>query len=249
MHPPIPSPEDIETTPVGRLVGLWRYPVKSMAGEALETCAVGWHGLAGDRRWAFVRPDSERSGFPWFTLRERADLNHYRPRFADPEKPDRSATVVRTPTGAELDVADPALGLELCAEGARVIKQSRGVFDTFPLSLISTQTLASLSTSLGLDLGADRFRPNLLVDTGSEEPFPEDAWVGRTVRIGDLRMRVDQRDGRCLVVTIDPATGERSPQVLREIAQARDGCLGVYGSTVTPGRVRVGDAVAVEPAS
>jgi hypothetical protein len=56
---------------VGRVVGLWRYPVKSMAAETLAEVDVSWHGLVGDRRWAFVREGAERSGFPWLTLRER----------------------------------------------------------------------------------------------------------------------------------------------------------------------------------
>lgn len=231
---------------IGQVVGIWRYPVKSMAAEPLETCDVGWHGLAGDRRWAFVRPDSARSGFPWFTLRDRADLNRFRPRFADPGRPDDSPTLVRTPDGAEIDVTDPALGRALCVDEARVIKQGRGIFDTFPLSLISTQTLANLSDSVGVALSADRFRPNLLIDAATDAPYPEDAWIGRTLRIGSLRMRVDQRDGRCLVVTIDPESGERNPSILRAIAQDRDGCLGVYGSTVEPGSVRVGDTVFLE---
>ncbi|MFN2464119.1 MAG: MOSC N-terminal beta barrel domain-containing protein, partial [Candidatus Dormibacteria bacterium] len=54
---------------VGRVAALWRYPVKSMAGEALAVADVSWHGLAGDRRWAFIREGQERSGFPWLTIR------------------------------------------------------------------------------------------------------------------------------------------------------------------------------------
>lgn len=233
---------------VGRLVGIWRYPVKSMAGETLESCAVGWHGLVGDRRWAFVRPDSERSGFPWYTLRDRADMNRFEPRFEQPDRPDASRTLVRTPADEEFDVTDSALSRALCGDGeARVIKQSRGIFDTFPLSLISTQTLTALGRSVGARLEVGRFRPNLLVEAESTEvPYPEDAWVGHTIRIGTLRMRIDQRDGRCLVVTLDPETGERNPTILREIAQNRDGCLGVYGTTVETGSVRVGDPVHLE---
>ena len=64
--------------PVGRVVGLWRYPVKSMAAEPLAEVDVSWHGFAGDRRWAFVRDGVPQSGFPWLTLRERADMSHYR---------------------------------------------------------------------------------------------------------------------------------------------------------------------------
>ncbi|MEA2432450.1 MAG: uncharacterized protein QOI19_2923, partial [Thermoleophilaceae bacterium] len=77
---------------VGRVVGLWRYPVKSMAAEELDEVEVSWHGLAGDRRWAFVRDGLERSGFPWFTIRERSDMWQYRPSFLDPGNPDRSPT-------------------------------------------------------------------------------------------------------------------------------------------------------------
>ncbi len=126
-------------TVVGRVVALWRYPVKSMAAEALDGIEVSWHGLAGDRRWAFIRGGQVRSGFPWLTIRQRPELLHYRPRFAEPDRPNASLTLVRTPCGAEFDVADPALAAEL-GPGVRVIKQDRGVFDTLPLSLLSTQT-------------------------------------------------------------------------------------------------------------
>ncbi len=233
-------------TVVGRVVGLWRYPVKSMAGEELDGVDVSWHGLAGDRRWAFIRDGQVRSGFPWLTIRERPELAHYRPRFAEPDRPSASLTLVRTPSDSELDVACPALAAEL-GPGVRVIKQDRGVFDTMPLSLLTTQTLAGLGRLVGTGLAAGRFRPNLLVDAFGGGDFPEDAWVGRVLRLGGLRMRVDQRDQRCVMVTIDPVTLGRNPAVLRAIARERDARLGVYGTTVTPGRVAVGDPVELEP--
>ena len=232
-------------TVVGRVAGLWRYPVKSMAGEELAAAEVSWHGLAGDRRWAFIREGHERDGFPWLTIRERPELARYRPRFAEPERPEASVTWVRSPSGREFDVADPALAAEL-GPGARVIKQNRGVFDTLPLSLLSVQTVAGVGRLAGADLAVARFRPNLLVDAAAGE-FPEDAWVGRVLRLGGTRMRVDKRDQRCVVVTIDPVTLERNPAVLRVIAREREACLGVYGSAVEPGRVAVGDPVELEP--
>ena len=58
-------------------------------------------------------------------------------------------------------------------------------------------------------------------------------------------MRIDKRDGRCAVITIDPVTSARDPAILRAVAQDRDGCLGVYGTTVAPGRLAVGDPVLV----
>src|SRR5215475_13282360 len=99
-------------TVVGRVAGLWRYPVKSMAGEELDAVEVSWHGLAGDRRWAFIRGGQERNGFPWLTIRQRPEMVHYRPRFAEPDRPDTSLTLVRVPRGGVLDVADPALAAE-----------------------------------------------------------------------------------------------------------------------------------------
>src|SRR3546814_2338588 len=89
--------DSLDARHVGRVTGLWRYPVKSMGGEALAEVDVSWHGLAGDRRWAFIRDGVPRSGFPWLTIRERADMGHYLPSFIDPARPDTSPTVVRTP--------------------------------------------------------------------------------------------------------------------------------------------------------
>jgi uncharacterized protein len=229
-------------THVGRVAGLWRYPVKSMAAEALAGAELSWHGLAGDRRWAFIRDGEVRSGFPWLTLRQRPDLGRYRPSFVEPHRPDASRTLVRTPTGDELDVVDPALATEL-GDGVRVIKQDRGVFDALPLSAITTQTVASLSALTGTELDVRRFRPNLLIEATTQEAFPEDAWVGCVLHIGRTRIRVDARDQRCLVVNIDPVTTRRDPAVLRAIAAQRDTRVGVYGSTVQPGHIAVGDPV------
>jgi uncharacterized protein YcbX len=225
---------------VGRVIGLWRYPVKSMAGEALDEVEVSWHGFAGDRRWAFVQEDLVRSDFPWLTIRERPQMWHYTPFFAQPERPDKSQTMVRTPAGEELDVTDPALAEQL-GGGVRLIKQNRGVFDIAPLSLISTQTVAGIGALAGVELTPNRFRPNLLVEASGD--FPEDGWVGSALRIGGFSMRVDQHDKRCVMINVDPQTTDRDPSILKTAGRERDTCLGVYGTTVEPGRVAVGDAV------
>ena len=97
-------------TVVGQVAALRRYPVKSMAGEQLGEVEVSWHGLAGDRRWAFIRDGQVRSGFPWLTIRERPELALYRPRLAEPDRPNASLTLVHTPAGGEVDVAEDASG-------------------------------------------------------------------------------------------------------------------------------------------
>jgi uncharacterized protein YcbX len=171
-------------------------------------------------------------------------LSQYRPSFVEPERPNASATVVQTPSGRVLDVTDPALAAEL-GGGARVFKQDRGVFDTMPLSFISRQTIERLGTMVGAPLDVQRFRPNLLIDAPGA-PFPEDEWVGRVLRVGGARVRIDKRDQRCVVVNVEPTTAVRNADVLRAIARERGACLGVYGSTVEPGRVSLGDTIVIE---
>ena len=229
-------------TELGRVAALWRYPVKSMAGERLTEIDVSWNGLAGDRRWAFVRDGMTHSNFPWLTIREQPQMSRYRPSFTDTDRPEASTTIVRTPTGADFDVTDPALAAEL-GTSLPVIKTQRGFVDAAPLSLITTQTVAALAAMVGIELSVLRFRPNLVVTANDGAPFQEDAWVGSVLRVGGLQMRVDARDGRCVVVNVDPVTAQRNPAVLRAIAAERQACLGVYGATVEPGRVVVGDPV------
>jgi uncharacterized protein YcbX len=219
-----------------------------MAAESLDQVDVSWNGLVGDRRWAFIRAGMARNNFPWLTIRERPQMRAYRPSFVEPDRPDASRTMVRTPSGADLEVVDPALAKEL-GRGVRVIKQGRGIFDALPLSLITTQSVNAVGGLVGTELDVQRFRPNLLVDATDDEPFAEDEWIGSVLRIGDMRMRVDKRDQRCVMVNVDPGGTERAPAILRAIARERQTCLGVYGSTVSPGRVAVGDTVVIEPSS
>jgi hypothetical protein len=227
---------------VGRVSALWRYPVKSMAAEAVRSVCVDWHGLAGDRRWAFVRAGKERNGFPWLTIREAPQLWRYEPHFIESENVEASKTVVRIPDGSEVEVADPALAAHF-GDDVRVMKQSNGIFDVMPLSLLTVQSVEGLSASVGLPLTPSRFRPNILIDAPAGGVFPEDSWTGSILRIGEMRLRVDQRDKRCVAVNIDPSTSNADPRVLRAIAKERDARLGVYGTVVEPGKIAIGDSV------
>jgi uncharacterized protein YcbX len=231
---------------VGVVRELRLYPLKSMAAESLQSATVSWHGFAGDRRWAFVRPGMERSGFPWLTIREKPDLWLHKPWFTDSADVENSKTIVRTPDGVELEVTDPELSQRL-GEGVRVIKVYSGVFDTFPLSLLTVQSVQGLSNLVGQTLRTLRFRPNLLIDASDRDPFPEDGWEGAVLRIGGLRCRLDKRDKRCMMVNIDPADPtSTNPAVLRALAKERNAHFGVYGTTVQPGEVSVGDPVVLE---
>lgn len=230
---------------VGTLCELRRYPVKSMAAESLQSAAISFHGFAGDRRWAFIRPSAEVSGFPWLTIREKPDLWHYQPSFLNPDAVESSKIRVTTPTGEQLDLTDPALSSRL-GEGVCLIKQYSGVFDTFPPSLLSVQSVASLSAMAAKELSALRFRPNLVIDAIGSDLFPEDSWTGFILRIGSFRMRLDKRDQRCVMVNTDPVSLASNPAVLKSIGSERSACLGLYGSTVEPGEVHLGDRVYLE---
>jgi uncharacterized protein YcbX len=229
---------------LGRVAALFRYPVKSMGSEPLDHIEVGWNGFEGDRRWAFIRGGLVRSGFPWLTIRENPSMWKYEPYFGEPANPDTSVTFVRTPSGEEVDVADPELAREL-GHDCSLIKQDRGIFDTFPLSLISVQTIRALSSSVGRELEMRRFRPNIVIDAIDGGDAPEDSWIGDTITIGAMKMRIDKRDKRCVMINVDPETTERDASVLRTVAQGRDACLGVYGTVVSKGRITIGDAVSI----
>src|SRR5689334_541996 len=97
---------------VGRVVGLYRYPVKSMRGTAVHSAKLWWHGLEGDRRYAFVRA-RDQSRFPWLTAREIPALLTYRPSFADPHAPATSPVFVTTPDNRSVPISDAQLQHEL----------------------------------------------------------------------------------------------------------------------------------------
>jgi uncharacterized protein YcbX len=229
---------------LGTVAAIYRYPVKAMAAEPLTQARIGWHGVEGDRRYAFVQSD-DVSDFPWLTIREVPELTRYAPVSADP--PESGPPAVRTPDGRELALHSPELADELAsAHGGPVHlhRSSRGLFDAFAVSITSTQTAASLGTLVGRELEPLRFRPTIVIDAPGDD-YPEDALVGRLVSLGDAQVRVNVRDERCMVINFDPRTAERDPSVLRAVAQRRDVCLGVYGSTERPGAVRVGDPVVI----
>ena len=223
------------------VAALYRYPVKSMAAEAVGEAGLSWFGLPGDRRYAFVRGD-DRTDFPWLTIRQVRDMTRYEAR-ADPADPDGGPVTVRTPDGRTLAADDEDLRDTLAAAYGKPVgrvRSFRGLFDMLAVSLLGSATAAAVAPD-GYPL---RFRPNLVVD--GLEPFAEEAWVGRTLQIGDTaRVRIDERDSRCMIVNVDPQTAERDPRVLRTVAQTRGNLTGIYGSVERPGPIRVGDPIVV----
>ena len=235
--------------PIGTVLEIWRYPVKGMAGEKLDSAKMGWNGLAGDRRYALHRVGS-RSGLPFASPRDTPSLIRYRPVFRNPEDIDHSAIDVYTPSGTALDLYDSRVLAELeTPEGGclQVLTLWRGAYDAAPLSAITTASITAVGAMIGKHLETARFRPNFVIETIDTRQYPEDKWVGDLLVFGDNaeagRMRVNRKDLRCVVVNLNPATGEKDCDVLMEVVKNRKNFLGVYGSAERPGRVQVGDTV------
>jgi hypothetical protein len=92
-----------------------------------------------------------------------------------------------------------------------------------------------------------RFRQNIVIEPFDDQPFVEERWLDSSLVFGTqpdgLRLRLNRRIQRCVMINIDPETSEKEPTVLKTVAQTRQNCVGVYGSTERPGLIRVGDVV------
>jgi uncharacterized protein YcbX len=119
-------------------------------------------------------------------------------------------------------------------------------FDAAPLLLMTTQSLAHLS-SRASDHNFDirRFRPNILIDAGSDGAFPERDWVGRTLRIGEARLEVIMDCPRCAMTTHGFDDLPRDVGIMRTLVAEAGGDLGVYARIVEPATIHSGDPIEI----
>ena len=254
---------------IGTVDSLWRYPVKSMRGEELEEIFVGYPGVYGDRVFGF-RSSAGPAGFPYFTGREQRQMIRYRARFRHPDKAARpinleaaenngaaplSATQeelmidVETPDGTVFAIDNPALADHLRAgldgkHDLTLLRSDRSLVDCAPVSLFSIQTVVKLEEETGTRIDKRNFRANVYLDLASRGAFAEDEFVGRQLRLGSKAIvSVVKRDGRCMMITLDPETAEKNPAILKTVAQAHEGKAGIYAAVVVEGIVRKGDPI------
>ena len=234
---------------IGKVSRLFRYPVKSMRGEDVISTKIGWHGLQGDRRYAYLRTDN-RTGLPWLSVRQFPKLLLYSPRIEDPTEPEDSPIIVKTSGGTDLPITSDQLRSDL--EKASNCKLSlirlwRGAFDSMSISLISDNSINSIANSLGRNLEIERFRPNIVMDLLGGKAFPEDKLLGELLVFGDrdnsARVRLFRKDPRCMVINLDPSTAAQDPSILREVVKNRKNFLGAYGGTERPGTIQAGDSI------
>jgi len=277
---------------VGELHSIYRYPVKSMIGEALDSTALGKTGIPGDRGWAvrdetrggirgakhfaglmqcaarlpagggapeIALPSGERfaasdpgaaarlsawlgSTVTLWPLLPKEAVDHYRR--GAPLEPDMMKELRRV---FARTADEPLPDLSGLPEILRKYESPPGTyFDAFPLLLLSRQSLATLAQRAPTSrFDVRRFRPNLLVDVESRDAFPERAWVGKRLRIGQSTLDIAMDCPRCVMTTLPLADLPADTQIMRTLVRETDGMLGVYAMPVDGGTVRIGDEVTV----
>ncbi|MCU6713103.1 MOSC domain-containing protein [Paenibacillus sp. J5C_2022] len=231
--------------PIGRIAEVWRYPVKSFAGESLTSCQVESYGLYGDRFYTFS--DESKQGWNSFvTARDIPQMLTYEARLLEDE------LIVRSPEGATFSWGDKLL--EEMARHARrpiTMRERRAPHPEYPelmsvdegsILILLAPMLDKLEQAWGKKLDSRRFRANLIIET-EDLAATDEAWIGRSLRMGNAVVKVDSRCDRCSIVTMDPDTTERDASLLKQINEGLDLCFGVYASVKETGIITVGDSV------
>ncbi len=205
------------------IAGLWRYPVKSLAGEAITEAMLTTDGIPGDRIVHVRGPEGIRtSRRQYHLLGLHGSLDA-----------DGRALV----DGAAWDSAEAAAAVRQAAGDDAELMAYNGIerFDVLPLLVATDGAVAAF----GRDIR--RLRPNILI--GGVDGMSERDWAGAALRIGDAVVFLDSLRARCPMTTVDPDTITRDPEVLRDIGRRFGGKLALNAKVLRPGLIRVGDPV------
>jgi uncharacterized protein YcbX len=234
---------------IGYVHELVRYPVKSMAGIPTQSAFLGWHGLQGDRRFAFRRLN-DVSGFPWLSASALPELLLYQPLGLDEKTKEPAPTHVRTPEGLTLALASEELEQNISTKlssPVELMKLKHGVFDEASVSVINLATISAIGREIEAQLDTRRFRANVLIESDAPEPFLEDRWVGGQLVFGSTEtgpmVSVTLRDLRCVMVNLDPDTSKSDPRVMKAVVRLNENNAGAYATVTRTGQISVGQPV------
>lgn len=260
----------------GTIGAIYRYAIKSMAGEELDAVEVGERGLAGDRGRALVdlasgAVVSAKNPRKWPTLLDCRATYPVTPQVDQPAPvahialPDGTAfasdetdadrrlsqffgrqvaLVTTPPAGQQIEMMLP----EDPSETVLDVPIPPGTFfDEAAVHLLSTASLRALAAAApDSNFDIRRFRPNLLIDLpAGSEGFADNAWIGHTLAIGDVRLEVIGPCPRCIMTTVPQGDLPKDAAVLRAAAEKNDANVGVYARVVTGGQIRRGDTVTI----
>jgi uncharacterized protein YcbX len=218
----------------GTVTEIWRYPVKSMAGEKLDSAALIDTGFEGDRRWALVDGTANRAG-KLLTIREEEELMTYQARLHG----DRVEVLTPDGDARRLDGALVA-GIAQASGRPLTLRDLAGAnFDDSPVLVVNMATVAAFGLEARMDMDHRRFRANLYLE--GLEAEEELRWLGLHIAVGDAELEVVKPCERCVVITRDPDTTAASPELLRILTNTYDTCMGLYCRVTRPGQVSVGD--------
>jgi MOSC domain-containing protein len=237
----------------GLLVGLARWPVKSLGGEPLQTARVGGRGLGGDRTYALLDRREGREG-RWVTIRQAPRLLAWSAAYPDaphdaldPAAPPPPS--LRAPAGKVWGWDQPGLAEALAADIGIPVQRHRdpgGQQDLEGSVLVTTEaSRKAAEAALGRPLELRRFRTNLHLDLDAPA-FAEERWDGGRLRVGEVTLAVLHPCIRCVIPTRDPDGPGRWPELLRWLHRERGALFGVNAKVVAGGRVAVGDRVTLE---
>jgi uncharacterized protein YcbX len=204
---------------------LWRYPVKSLAGEAIQTADISGDGVAGDRLVHVRGPEGLR------TSRRQHRLLGLKASLGPGGTPLINGTPWSSPEAT-------ALVREAAGEDAELVAYD-GIdrFDVLPLLVATDGAVAEF----GRDVR--RLRPNIVI--GGVDGLAERSWPGAILRIGNVVIRLDSLRARCPMTTVDPDTLERDPGVLKDIGKRFGGRIALNAAVVVAGTIHVGAAAAL----
>lgn len=235
----------------GTIQKIMRYPVKSFTGEYLSKVKIMSYGIYGDRSHAFIDKTNKNKHL---TITQFPKMVTYKAQFLGEESIEVFPKLkVIASDGAEFDWNEKALVERMEKETNRTLESITYSPTNVPIPaievdnilLISTEALAELSSSYGEPIDERRFRGNIIYDR-KEMGIKEQDIMGKQIKIGsEVILEINQFCERCMIITVDPITGTRQPQLLKQIVKERNNHFGIYARVIQTGTIYTGDQMTI----